>query len=299
MKFLATILSFFCAVTFCGCGNDAPQPAKPVVVAGLPPVAWIAQEIGGNHISAVSLLPEGRSPHDYAPGPTVLRRASKAKIFLNCRMPFEESAAKAIRARSVDVTEGITKITLDSSGNAADCGHHHHHEDGTSCSSDGSDPHVWLSCRNAVIIARNIARAMAETDPANKADYEKNLEKFTSRFSALEKDIASRLAPYKGRQFLVYHPSYGYFAKEFGIVQRAVELDGREISAARLAEVIKDARKHEIKVIFTQKEFNPRSSAVLAKEINGRCVESDPLAFDIEKTMRDITETMAEGFGGK
>ena len=66
-----------------GCSGEKEALPENVVVAGLPPVAWIAQEIGGKNITAVSLLPEGRSPHDYAPGPSVLRKASGAKLFLS------------------------------------------------------------------------------------------------------------------------------------------------------------------------------------------------------------------------
>lgn len=298
MKIFTKILVVIAAVLLAGCGNDTAKSAVPVVVAGLPPVAWIAQEIGGRHISAVSLLPEGRSPHDYAPGPTVLRRASGAKLFLNSRMPFEESASKAIAIPQADVTEGITRITLDSTGHAGECGHAHHHHDGTSCSSDGSDPHVWLSCENAVVIAKNIENALGKVLPEHKAEFAENLKKFTSKFEALRQENIAKLAPYKGREFFIYHPSFGYFARETGLKQRAVELGGREVSAARLADVIKDARAAQVKVIFTQKEFNPKNSEVLAKEIGGKCVQVDPLAFDIEKTMREITSAMISGFGG-
>ena len=299
MKFIRKLFLLPLALLIAGCGNEKAQQSAFSVVTGLPPVAWIAQEIAGKHQSAVSLLPEGRSPHDYTPGPSVLRRASAAKLFLSCGMPFEKSAEKSLKCRIVDVTAGIERIMFDTAGNAHkhdDCGHHHH--DGTSCSSDGSDPHVWLSCRNACRIAENIAAVFCEIDPANQADYKSNLAKFKERFELLRQQTAEKLAPYSKRTFFVYHPAFGYFAKEFDLKQQSVELGGREVSAARLADVIKMAKEQNTKVIFTQKEFNPRNSEVLAREIQGKCAEVDALAFDIEDLIKKMADHLVSGFGG-
>ena len=282
-----------------GCSGEKEALPENVVVAGLPPVAWIAQEIGGKNITAVSLLPEGRSPHDYAPGPSVLRKASGAKLFLSTGMPFEKSAERSLAGKTpiIDASAGIARITFDESGNAhSHCGHDH--AEGASCSSDGSDPHVWLSADNASVIARNVADALKKCDPANAAEYDRNCAALIARFAGVKADSSKRLAPYSGRVFFVYHPAFGYFAKEYGLKQHSVELDGREVSASRLAQVIREAKQQNVKVIFTQMQFNPRNSAVLAREIGGRSVEIDPLAFDLESTMKNMTDALVSGFGG-
>lgn len=294
MKYIRTIFILAVAFLFAGCGE---QPTSPTIVTGLPPVAWIANEIAGTKHISVSLLPEGRNPHDYTPGPALLRRASGAKLFLSCGMPFENIASKALRCRTVDVTQGIEKIMFDTHGKAHH--HHHHHHEGEACSDDGSDPHVWLSCRNSIVIAENIARALSEIDPANKELYEKNLSNFRLRAIELENQLKKQLSPYSGRTFFVYHPAFGYFAKEFGLVQQSIELSGRETSAARMAEVIKLAKKENVKVIFTQKEFNPRSSEMLAREINGKCVQMDVLAFDVFALIKSMADSIVAGFGGQ
>ena len=293
------ILPLLLVLALAGCGKQEDVTKTPLVVSGLPPVAWIAQEIGGKNITSVSLLPEGRSPHDYAPGPSVLRRASAAKLFLSCRMPFEKSAEKALNCTIVDVTHGINRIMFDARGHLHDhdsCGHTH--ADGTSCSSDGSDPHVWLSCDNACTIAQNIASALSEALPEHKEQYAKNLSAFKAKFEALRQETSDKLAPYAGKTFFVYHPAFGYFAREFKLKQQSIDLGGREVSAARLAEVIKHAKAEKVKVIFTQKEFNPRNSMVLAKETGAECVGMDALAFDIEKNIREMTSSIIAGFGG-
>lgn len=296
---LLRILPLIAMLLCWGCGSEnSSSSSAPLAVSGLPPTAWIVQEIGGKYITSVSLLPEGRSPHDYTPGPSVLRRASAAKLFFSCGMPFEKSAEKALRCEITDVTKNISRITFDISGEAHDhaaCSHTH--TDGSSCSSDGSDPHVWLSCDNVCTIAENITSALSKTYPEHKAEFEKNLSALKLRFEVLKKECSKKLAPYAGRPFFVYHPAFGYYAKEFGLKQHSIELGGREVSASRLADVIKKAKAENVKVIFTQKEFNPRNSMVLAKETGSRCVGMDALAFDIEKNIRMMTDAIASGFG--
>ena len=141
MKFIK-ILPLLMVLALCGCGKESSSQSSPLAVSGLPPVAWIAQEIGGKYITSVSLLPEGRSPHDYAPGPSVLRRAAAAKLFFSCGMPFEKSAEKALRCEIVDVTKNIGRIMFDTSGNAHE--HHgcsHTHADGT-LTTETTEPEV-------------------------------------------------------------------------------------------------------------------------------------------------------------
>ena len=89
MMKLVKILPVLAVLLCWGCGSENNNSSSAVLaVSGLPPTAWIAQEIGGKYITSVSLLPEGRSPHDYTPGPSVLRRASAAKLFSSIKPSF-------------------------------------------------------------------------------------------------------------------------------------------------------------------------------------------------------------------
>ena len=107
------------------------------------------------------------------------------------------------------------------------------------------------------------------------------------------------LLPYKGRTFFVHHPAFGYFAAAYGLKQRGIEMGGREPSPAQLAEVIREAREHGVKTIFVQKEFNPASSAALAKAIGGATAGLDPLEADVTANFRAIADALVQGFGGK
>lgn len=306
LRYLA-LLPAVALLWLCGCGEEAVPASggKFTVSAGLPPIAYLANRIGGEFIHASSVLPEGRSPHDYSPGPHDIRSAAAAKLFLTTRMPFETSLLRPLERGSVkvvDVSEGIQRIPF-----GADCEHVHEkdphaghaHAPGEPCSEDGLDPHVWLSLDNAIRIAENIEKAYSALDPAHAAVYRANCETLTRELATLKKEVVQELAPYAGGEFYVYHPAFGYFAHMTGLGQAAIELGGREATPAHLAGIIRRAREHGVRVIFVQPQFNPASARALSQAIGGEVVGMDPLAADLPANIREMTRVLKHGFAAQ
>ena len=96
----SALFSIVAALLLCGCGDEpATAPGGAITVsAGLPPIAYIANRIGGDFIHAKSVLPEGRSPHDYSPGPHDIRAAAASKLFLTTRMPFDNRSVMIMKS---------------------------------------------------------------------------------------------------------------------------------------------------------------------------------------------------------
>ena len=292
---------FFAAVLFCGCGDPAPETAgKPRVTAGLPPVAHIVKCVAGDRFDVLTLLPEGKSPHDYAPGPREIRRAASSRAFFTAGMPFEDRAVKALgRVKIVDAAKEAKKIPF------AEEEHHHHghghdhdhdHDHGHHHDHGELDPHVWLDAGNLIRMAGTVRDALCALDPAGRETFEKNHAVLVKRLGDIDGAIAKKLSPYKGQSFFVYHAAFGYFARRYGLKQTAVELGGREVAPARLAEVIRKAREAKVKTIFVQPQFNPASSTALAEAIEGRVAPLDPLAGDVEKNLLTMADAVRSGF---
>ena len=291
------IFSTLLMLLLAGCRPAAAGRGKMQVVCGLPPVAFIAAQLCGDKAEISSMLPEGRSPHDYSPRPVDIRNAGTAKFFFTTGMNFENSAVRALpdKVEIVDVSKHIRRRRFDDGHGSCDGhGHAHHHDDETAL-----DPHVWLSPGNAEAIAAVILKSLVAADPDNKSYYQRNFELFKDKLSVIDADMKKRLAPYAGREFLVYHPAFGYFADAAGLRQHPLEINGREMTAVQLANVISKAQKENIKVVFVQKQFNPRTAGELARRINGRALPLDPLAFDLLENFKAMTGAIAEGFGGE
>ena len=272
---------------------------KLPVCAGLPPVAHIVSVVGGSRVTVSTMLPEGRSPHDYAPGTRELRLAMGAKVFFSTNMLYEQRITRALNNRVpvVNISAGIKRIALAQEGHES---HDHHHcgLDHHSCGGDAEsgDPHVWLSPLNCAIMARCAAEELAKLMPAYKDEFKSRADAFAMRMRKSHESMLKALAPYKGRSFFVYHPAFGYIASLYGLRQKAIELGGREATPTRMAVVIREARQQKVKTVFVQKQFNPASAKALANAIKGEVVELDPLAADAEKNFHLICDALIKGF---
>ena len=162
---------------------------------------------------------------------------------------------------------------------------HHDHRGHT-----GLDPHIWLSPPLVKIQARNILDALQKADPAHLSVYEANFQEFAERIDQLDADLKKTFTGKKGLQFMVFHPAWGYFAHAYGLKQVPIELEGKDPKPAQLQELIQNARKSGIKVIFVQPQFSTQSAELVAKEIGGQVAFANPLAEDWMANLRHVAD---------
>ena len=79
----------------------------------------------------------------------------------------------------------------------------------------------------------------------------------------------------KAMEFIVFHPSWGYFAGEYGLKQIPVEIEGKDPKPADLQRLIKHAKKLGVKVIFVQPQFSVTNASVIAQAIDGQIAFAD------------------------
>ena len=296
-----------------GCGEkNAESPRRLKAAAGLPPVAYLAKRVGGDAVEVRTMLPEGRNPHDYSPGPREVRDAASSRVFFTTGMRFENALVRPLRqgkTRIVDVTRGVDRLPMELS--CGDHDHHHDHHHGHDADHDHGhhhdhdehgealDPHVWLGLGNACRMAENIRDEFISLDPDHADVYRDNCRRLTAEFEALEQRLKTEFSPYAGRRFYVYHPAFGYFAKMLGLRQEAVELGGREVTPARMAEIVKHAEKDRVRTIFVQPQFSPSVCRALERELNVRTVPADPLREDLSANFVDLARVLKAGFDGE
>ncbi len=221
------------------------------------------------------MIPKGASPETYEPTPQQLVALSDSQLYVTVgapNFPFEEKYLKA-------ATEQNRKITVVNMSNGI--------------TYRKEDPHVWTSPAAVRIAARNIEHALTAYDPAHSGEYRKNLDAFLTDIDALDREIRSILLGEKGSVFMVYHPAWGYFADEYGLVQLAVEEEGKPLSAAHIRKMVDLARKKGIRTILVQKGFDSKSARAIARDIGGKVVETDPLERDWLQGMKNFAAVLA------
>jgi zinc transport system substrate-binding protein len=158
----------------------------------------------------------------------------------------------------------------------------------------GMDPHIWLSVKNAKIMVQNICDGLVQVDAANKSYYEENGADYLDKLVKLDSELAAALSGVKNRSFIVFHPAFGYFARDYNLKQIAVEQEGKEPDADYIIRLIKEAKEQDIHVVFVSPQYSTKSAESIAKEIGGQVVIIDPLAKDFISNMRAIESAMKQ-----
>ncbi len=317
---LAVGLSLFAS----GCADTAPEnnsveqgaetggDEEPIVVAvSILPQAEFVEKVGGDRVRVVVMIPPGASPATHEPTPGQLRDVSEARMYaaVGSGLPFEEVWMDKIEAVNsdmliVDCSEGIQlreiaahnhneELEGESSGEA---GEEHGDDEGAEHEAEaheGLDPHIWNSPVNAKVMVENIYAGLVEVDPDNEAYYAENRDAYLEELEALDARIRAKLEGQEGRSFMVFHPSWGYFATEYGLTMIPIEIEGKEPSVQDLARLISEAKEKDVKVIFVQAQFSTRSSEAIAEEIGGEVVVVDPLAKDYVSNMDEVSDIFA------
>jgi zinc transport system substrate-binding protein len=217
---------------------------------------------------------------------------SQAEIYFAIGIEFEGAWLEKFKSANpemviVDVSETVEKIPMED----------HHHEEETDQddhSGDELDPHIWTSPEIAKTIARRIADTLSDSDSQNAAFYQSNLEVLLAEIEELQTDIHDQLKEKQNRQFLVFHPAWGYFAQEFGLEEISIEVGGTEPSASELSAIITNALGKGIRVVFAQPEFSTQIADYIASEIDGQVVLITPLAEDWMENLRVVALSLSE-----
>jgi zinc transport system substrate-binding protein len=112
------------------------------------------------------------------------------------------------------------------------------------------------------------------------------------RLDELDQSMKKSFAGKTNGKFMVFHPSWGYFARDYGLTQISVEEEGKQPTAAGIAALVEQARTENIRVVFVSPQFDTQSAEAIAEVIGGEVVPIDPLAQDYIDNMSVILEKL-------
>jgi len=283
--FQTIIILFLLLLPFAACAVPAEtigQEGLSVTVSILPE-KYLVDRISGRTVPVNVMVGPSDSPHTYEPKPEQMAALSHSELYFRIGVEFEDTWMDRISAanpelRIVDVSEGIQKIPL---GEQA-------HESGVSSEKEVLDPHVWTSPELMKEMAALVEESLSEADPQNAEMYRHNLALLLTDIQNLQNEIETSLSGLQVRKFMVFHPSWGYFAREFGLEQIPIEVGGTEPGAGELASLVTEAKKEDIRVVFAQPEFSTRVADYIAREIGGEVILISPLAENWLENLRQL-----------
>ena len=288
-----------CVLVMSACGPKLAETntdGRLMVTVSILPQQYFVERIGGKYVAVNVMVAPGDSPHTYEPKPEQMTALSHSAAYFSIGVEFEEAWLDKIAAANpemvmVDLIANIERMPMDSHEERGE------DEEGDAHAGEILDPHVWTSPQLVKTMSRTIYETLAELDPRNKEEYKANLDGFIAEIETLEGDIANSLAANEGKKFFVYHPSWGYFARDFDLEQVPIEIGGTEPSASEMVALIDEAKAAGAKVIFVQPEFSTRSAETIASEIGGSVVLISPLDPDWMNNMRKVAAAFSNVLG--
>jgi|YelNatPaOPRAMG01_1025707.scaffolds.fasta_scaffold30977_3 zinc transport system substrate-binding protein len=241
------------------------------VLVSIPPQKEWVESVGGDKVRVEVLIPQGMDPHTYEITPRKLQEVKGAEVYFYLGSGLEFEVLWLNRIKKINPQLEMVN-----------------------CSQEiellRGDPHVWLSLRNAEKSLLVIKETLKRHLPSFSEKIEDNYRIYLQKLKDLDRSITEWTKPYRGRAFMCYHPSLGYFSRDYGLKQIAVEEGHKEPSPKALLKKTEEAKKEKIKVIFLSPFENRKKAERIAKEIKAEIRIIDPLSEAYLLNMENIAK---------
>lgn len=263
----AMVLPLLAALS--ACGSSHPSDGRVQVAASMYPLAWLAQQVGGDRVDVSDLVPAGEEPHDYTLTPRQVASVGEADLVVyekGMSSSVDDAIGAAPARRALDIS---TAVTMQRLGSAA--------EDGESA--NALDPHIWQDPVNMQQMAASIAQQLETVDAAHGDTYRRNLTAVRQRLGTLDREYSTGLAHCARSEFVTSHAAFGYLAHRYHLEQIPVSgiSPDEEPSPSRIAQVQRLARQYHVTTIFTETLASPKVARTIADDLHLKTAVLDPI----------------------
>jgi len=284
MKATFLLVLILLAALLSGCISQKEGSSQIKVATTIIPLGEFVRTVGKDRVAVTVLVPPGGEPHTFEPSPSQIREVADADIYVENGVGLESWMDNILKVNPrmlvVDSSKGISLI----GGNS----------EAASSGRRSMDTHVWLSPRDAMIQVRNICDSLIEVDPAGKDFYINNRENYITKLKELDSHLNSTFVGLKKKKFVVLHPAWTYFARDYGLEQIAIEVEEKEPGPRYVTDVLNVAKANNITTVFVEPQYNPKMAEVISKEINGKVVSIDDLAPNYIDNLESVGQKIAE-----
>lgn len=277
----------------CSSGAAGVRNDQGTIFVSIAPLRYLVERIADTTFNVEVLVPETTSPESYEPTMQQVRLLSGARGYVAVGLiDFEHSLRGGVAGvsdslRYLDLSQGLDLVQ-------GVCSHvgHSHNSSHDAHGGHGADPHIWLSPRMLGQMAGRVAEMLVELSPGDSTFYRQNLAALQGELDSLDRAVVATFEGKNERSFAIAHPSLTYYARDYGLQQLAIEVEGKEPSVRGFKELVALLRSRGVDVVFYQRQVSGRSAEVLAAEVGGAAVEFDPLAENVVENIGYITQQL-------
>ncbi|MFF1899489.1 metal ABC transporter substrate-binding protein [Streptomyces sp. NPDC058206] len=256
------------------------------VVASFYPMQFLAEEIGGTHVSVTTLTKPGVEPHDLELSPRQIGGLGDADYILylkGIQPAVDDAIAQSGVRNSVDAAK---LTTLEDHGTETGGGEHGHAHEGEGA---GADPHIWLDPVKYAEVAKGVGKSLEKADPNHAADYRTNTDALVKKLDALNTSYKKGLSDTATKTFITTHSAFGYLAERYGLIQEGIAgVDPEsEPSPARVKDIHTIAEKNKATTVFFETLASDKTAKTVARDTGLKTDVLDPLEGITAKSKGD------------
>lgn len=289
MKKLLLITLLSMSALLSGCTTTESDKIS-IAVTIIPQKAFV-EAVAGDLVDVVTVIPPGNSPANYDPDAKTMTEIMSSDIYFTIGVPTEEGniLGELNDMKVVHLEDMVAEKYPDRYfGEAEEHEEEDHDED--EHSHEGRDPHIWLSIKRVIYMTEIIRDELIKLDPDNEETYKTNAASYIADLEALDLEIKDMYDEFTMKTFIIYHPSFGYFADDYGLDMMELEEDGKDATSQNLTDVIDFARDNNIKTVFYQSEISSTQVNAFADELDANKVQLNPLSEDYINNFKSVAE---------
>jgi zinc transport system substrate-binding protein len=282
------LLTYFFLMLLVSCNQSGSDGGRKIITVSIPPFKYFIKEIGGEDFDVNIMVPAGANPHIYEPVPEQIANLRKSVAYISDGyLGFEMTWLD----RFYETNRGMKKLSL---GQNIDIIKPIVHSDTEHV--EGADPHYWVSPKCALIMAMAVKKLLIELSPQNSGKYELNYSNLVKSINVIDEKAIELFSGYQNRSFMIFHPTLGYLARDYGLKEIAVENEGKEPNPSSLIALINLGKSENIRVIFVQREYDTKNARAIAAETGAVLETIDPLSEDWAASVQQIIDALYKSF---
>jgi len=282
---------------------ETEKEEPEIIGVSIVPQETFLKAVVGNNYEIITLIPPGSSPTSHQPSIRTLQKLSEAELYFSIDVPTEVSNIRPMlkeyeNLKIIDLADQVDEMYPARYFSTDDADDDHNHDNATEATEDddhnheGRDPHIWLSPKRAIAMVEIMTQELIKTYPEDESVFTENSKKYIKKLEDLDEYIQSKVAEAEIKDFIIFHPSYGYLADDYGLNMIEIEYDGKEANINELNRIIEVAEEKNITDIYYQEEMSIKQSEIVANELNGDVVKLTPLSADYIESQMHFIDTL-------
>lgn len=248
--------------------------ARLLVSVTVPAQAWLVEQIAGEDVDILIMVPDGHVPETAQPGTRDLSRFQQADLRFIVGHPllyFETRYIRPFQPRAGepedDSEQWVSMFEIARQLKPQE-------------KLQATDPHLWTSPAIMLAAAERLVKVLGSLQPEHAEKYRNNLIKLEVAIQQLDNQLRTAIKHRQSAELLVYHPAWGHFTNEYGLHQLAIEDEGKAPAAGGLTRLYADLQNKDIRFIVCSPGHDQRVAGMIAEQLQMTVVLINPMQHD-------------------